>query len=200
MLTRLIATLEEKKQRARDWFLSFSKKPRASAWLSFFAFLEASVFPLPPDILQIALTLAHSTRWAWYALLTAGFSVLGGIAGYLIGAVFFKAIGAPIIQLYGLEETMAHVGNAFSENAFWTLFTAAFTPIPYKVFTIASGFFDINIASLVIASLVGRGLRFFGIGFLSYRYGETLRYLIYRYFNIASFLFILAIVAALFIL
>ena len=185
---------ETLKSRVRAWFLAFSRKPHASAWLSFFSFAESSFFPIPPDILQIALTLAHGARWAWYALVTTASSVAGGLAGYFIGAVFFWSLGEPLIAFYGLESEMAQVGEAFLKFTFWAIFAAAFTPIPYKVFTIAGGFFGVNIWIFLAASILGRGMRFFVIGFLTERYGAKLRYLIYRSFNIAS-LALIAILA-----
>jgi membrane protein YqaA with SNARE-associated domain len=109
--------------------------------------------------------------------------VAGGLFGYLIGYLAFTTFGAPLVNLYHLQEEFAAVENYFSNNAFWSILVAAFTPIPYKVFTLAAGLFRVNIWTFVLASLVGRGARFFAVAYLTKRFGERVMQLVLRYVN-----------------
>lgn len=179
--------LHKTRDRLRDWAIRHAEGPHAARWLSALSFSESSFFPIPPDILLIAIILSRKvSRWFYYAALTTVFSVLGGIAGYAIGYLFFDLFGQGIIAFYGLEEKMTIVQKLFSDNAFMAIFLAAFTPIPYKVFTIAAGVFSINLFPFVIASILGRGIRFFIVGYLAYLFGEGIRAVLYKYFNIIS--------------
>jgi len=174
------------KTRTRDWFVEHAEGPRAKIWLSFFSFAEATFFPLPPDLLLIAILIARAQRWVYYALLTTITSVLGGIAGYFIGLFLFDTIGASIIELYNLEVQFEQIGKLFANNAFLTIFVSAFSPIPYKVFTLSAGFFNISFLIFVAASLVGRTLRFFAVAFLTKKFGKQLGNFIFTYFNAVS--------------
>lgn len=186
--------IEAQKIRARDWFLAHAEGPHVKGWLAFFSFLESFIFPIPVDPLLIAILMAGATRWVYYALLTTAFSVLGGVAGYLIGAFFFVAIGKPIIAAYHLGDEMARVGELFEEWSFVAMFIAAFSPIPYKVFTIAAGFFHIDLATFFLASVVGRGLRFFAVAYLAKEYGRMLGSFLFRYFNAVTIVIALALI------
>src|SRR3989344_3754379 len=171
----------------------YARKQYAAWWLALFSFTEASFFPIAPDLFLIALLLIRK-RWIYYLAITTIASAFGGVAGYLLGFLFFQTVGASIISFYSLEHDMQVVEELFKENAFLAIFTAAFTPIPYKVFTIAGGFFQINIWVFLAASILGRGARFFIIGYLMSLYGERLKFLILKYFNIFSILFIVLVV------
>ena len=155
--------LTKKRDQMRDWVLRHAEGPRARLWLAAFSFTEASFFPIPPDILLIAILLTNGTHWVKYSLITTLSSVAGAVFGYIIGVFFFAVIGEPLIAFYNLQESMAHVGKLFADNAFITILLAAFTPIPFKVFTIAAGLFHIDFFVFIIASLLGRGTRFFAI-------------------------------------
>ncbi|MFW5853549.1 MAG: YqaA family protein [Patescibacteria group bacterium] len=154
----------------------------AKWYLAGVAFSESSFFIIPPDVILVAMIIAGANRWKFLALWTTLFSVIGGLAGYLIGWWLFDLIGRPIIDFYNLETELVVVGEMFNNNAFWAIFVSAFSPIPYKVFTIAAGFFSINIFSFLLASIVGRGLRFLIIAYLSKRFGRQAIDLVLKYF------------------
>ncbi len=190
--------LTKTRDKIRDWTLRHAEGPRARLWLAAFSFTEASFFPIPPDILLIAILLTNGTHWVRYSLITTLSSVAGAIFGYIIGVFFFAIIGEPLIAFYNLQESMAHVGKLFSDNAFITILLAAFTPIPFKVFTIAAGVWHIDFFIFVIASLLGRGTRFFAIGYLLHRFGRKISSLLYKYFNIVSLIMMVFIIAIIF--
>ena len=189
------------KDRIKKWTITHAKGPQGKFWLALFSFTESSFFPIPPDFIMIAVLLARQRhRWFFYALLTTIFSVLGGLFGYLIGFVFFEAIGTSIVSFYNLETQMETISAFFSQNAFFTVFLAAFTPIPYKVFTIGSGLFKINLLTFVVASILGRGIRFFAVAYFIKLYGKRISKVIYKYFNAFSLLVILFIILFIYLL
>lgn len=175
------------RQRLTRWFTARAHGRHAQAWLAVLAFTESSFFVVPPDALLVAMLLAGADRWRWFALLTTLASVAGAIAGYAIGWLFYDTIGAAIIAFYGLEQEIALVERYFDATAFWTIFAAAFTPIPYKVFVLAGGFFKINFALFVLASIAGRGIRFFLVAYLVRRYGSGFLAVASRYATIATY-------------
>lgn len=185
--------LERQKKDAKDWFIARAHGLHAKAWLALISFSEASFFIIPPEVLYLPMILAGASRWMYYAFITTAFSLLGGVFGYLIGAFLFDIVGEFIISTYNLEAQMLHISELFRENAFWTIFTAAFTPIPYKVFTISAGFFSINFLTFIIASILGRSARYFALGYVFKRYNKTLGNLIFKYFNILSVILIIVI-------
>lgn len=172
-----------------DWTIHWSKTKYASYSLFLLAFAESSFFPIPPDVLLLAMTVAHRFKWWFFALISTLGSVLGGIAGYFIGLFFFQAIGQPIVDFYHLQTAFDQVGVLYKENAFLAVFTAAFTPIPYKVFTIGGGFFQIPLEQLIIASLFGRAARFFAVAGAIRIFGRRISNAIEKYFDIASLIF-----------
>jgi len=180
-------------KRFKNWFLSRAHSPHAQVWLGVLSFTESSFFPIAPDLLLIAMLLAGGERWFRYATITTVTSVMGALFGYFIGAVLYETLGRHFITFYGFEQEFLSLGDAFADNVFWTIFTAAFTPIPYKVFTIAGGFFNVNIFMFVLASITGRALRFYVIAYLCKRYGKKLGFLIEKYFNTFSLIFVLLI-------
>lgn len=172
-----------------DWTIALARHPKAEWALFAIAFAESSFFPIPPDVLLIAMAVAVPLRALRYATITAVGSVLGGIAGYAIGAFVFSAIGAPIVAFYHAEGLVHSIGLKYESYAFFTVFTAAFTPIPYKVITIAAGFFKISFIPFVLASAIGRSLRFFLVAWLIHHYGARITAFIDKYFNLLSFAF-----------
>lgn len=172
------------------WTLNWASHPYAVYALFVVALLESSVFPIPPDILLIAMVVAVPLHWLRLALLTTIASVLGGILGYLIGFLFYESVGRAVIEFYHLSEFMNAVGTRYSAYAFSTIFTAAFTPVPYKVITISAGFFKVHFWTLVFASIIGRGLRFFLIALLLRMFGERIQNFIHQYFNILTLVFL----------
>lgn len=173
---------------ARDFVVRHAQSVHAEAWLFALAFAESSFFPIPPDVMLVVMLLAGSERFIYYSALTTVGSVMGGLFGYIIGAAFFELFGAPIVAFYGLESQVEQVAALFSTNAFWAIFMAAFTPIPYKVFTIAAGLFRIDVGVFILASFAGRGMRFFGEGLIMRLYGQRLGAIAYKYFNLFTLL------------
>ncbi len=180
--------------RIKDWAVKHVTGIRAKFWLALLSFSEASFFPVQPDFLLIAILGVNAQRWFYYASLTTIFSLLGGIAGYLIGFFFFDLFGQQIIDFYNLHEEVRIVSEKFSNNAFWAIFFSALTPIPYKVFTISAGFFKINLIIFIIASIFGRAMRFFAVGYFMHKFGKQTVYYFFKYFNIISLLLILLII------
>lgn len=177
------------------WVLHWAETPYGVPVLFVLAFAESSFFPIPPDVLLIALTLSIPKKGFYYAAICSIGSVLGGIAGYGIGYFFWETIGQPIIDLYHAQAAYAAVQRAYQDNAFFAVFTAAFTPIPYKVFTIAGGICHIRLwQDLVLASVIGRSLRFFIVATLFFFFGPPIKKFIDRYFELLTVLFTLLIV------
>ena len=136
--------MDKLKQKFRDSVLRFAEGPHSTAWLSFLSFVEASIFPVPPDLLLVAiLSTGEHRRWVFYSFITTISSVFGGLLGYIIGYAFFGLVGEQMISFYGLEDQFLKIGSLLDKNAFLTIFVSGFTPIPYKIFTITSGFFEI---------------------------------------------------------
>ena len=145
-------------------------------YLAFISFIESSFFPIPPDVMIIPMVIAKKYDFFKIFLITTIFSVLGGILGYFIGAVFFD-IGMQIMTFYGYEEKLSNIkSNLINSESFYAwlgiLFLAGFTPLPYKVFTIASGLIGFNILVFIFISLISRGLRFFIVSYLTYKFGD----------------------------
>jgi len=194
-IKRFLDTIERWKIATKEWCLKHADGPHAKRWLAFFSFTESSFFPLPPEMLLIPMTIAKPLRWFSYAFLTTSMSVLGAVAGFFIGAFFFEIAGEPIISFYGLESELANISKLFAANAFFAIFSAAFTPIPYKIFTLSAGFFSVNFFIFILASLLGRGLRYFSLGYILKLFGNRLGRFIFKYFNIISLVIVLLITA-----
>ena len=170
-----------------NWVLSWGNSKYGILALFLFAFIESSFFPIPPDVLLMALCLSQPSKAFWYAFVTTVGSVLGGLFGYFIGYALYETIGKLIIAALGYQAAFESVGKLFAENAFLAIFGAAFTPIPYKVFTIAAGVWGIPLPIFVLASLLGRAGRFFAVSALLYFAGPKLKNFIDEYFNIVTF-------------
>ncbi len=145
-------------------------------YLAIVSFVESSFFPIPPDVMVIPMVISKKNDFIKIFLITTIFSVLGGMLGYLIGAFFFE-FGAHIMSFYGYEDKLSKIkGNLVNTDGFYAwlgvLFLAGFTPLPYKVFTIASGLIGFNFLIFVLISLISRGLRFFIVSYLSYKFGD----------------------------
>ena len=176
------------------WTLHWAKTPQAPYALFGIAFIESSFFPIPPDILLIAMVVAKREKWLRDAAICTIGSVCGALFGYFIGWSLYETVGKVIVNAYHLQPMMDLVGKKYADNAFLTVFTAAFTPIPYKVITIAAGLFRISIFTLVIASIVGRAGRFFLVAGALRIYGEKIEKSIEKYFDILSIVFILLLI------
>lgn len=181
-------------KRLYNWVLSWAESKYGTWALALNAFAESSFFPIPPDVLQIALSVGKPKKSFFYALISSIGSVLGGIFGYLIGLFLFESIGKLIITALGYQEQFLLVGEWYASNAFLAILGAAFTPIPYKVFTIAAGFWQVGLLVLLVASAIGRPLRFFIIATLIYFFGPKVKVFIDKYFNWLSLLVFIIII------
>ena len=186
-------------RRLYDWVLSWAETPYGMPALGLLAFAEASVFPVPPDVLLIALCLAVPTRSFRFALVATLGSTAGGVLGYLLGWGVWDSLSQFFYQYVPgfTAEGFTRVKALFDQYDFWTVFAAGFTPIPYKIFTIAAGAFQINFPVFVVASLISRGLRFFLVAALFYYLGRPARILIEKYFNLLTILFLVLLLGAL---
>jgi membrane protein YqaA with SNARE-associated domain len=163
-----------------DWAMAQAERPYALWTLALIAFVESSVFPIPPDVLLIPMVLAAPTRaWLIAGVCTLS-SVVGGLAGYAIGALLFGTVGEPILQFYGYLERFAEFQAAYNDWGAWIVFGAGLTPFPYKVITIASGVTRLDLATFMIASVLARGLRFFVLAALLWWFGPPIRRFIER--------------------
>ena len=173
----------------RSWSFKWIDSPYLVFALFFIAFAESSFFPIPPDILLIAILAASAVRWWYFALIVTIGSILGGIFGYILGLGFYELIGIKIVEMYNLHRFMDSIAIKYSENAFFTIFLAAFTPIPYKIITISAGLFKISFWQFMFASIFGRGLRFFGIALFFKFFGKHFGHLVEKHFNIIFWIF-----------
>ena len=145
-------------------------------YLAIVSFVESSFFPIPPDVMVVPMVISKKTDFKKIFFITTIFSVLGGMLGYIIGAFFFE-FGAQIMNFYGYENKLNNIKESLIRNdGFYAwlgiLFLAGFTPLPYKVFTIASGLIGFNFLIFVLISLISRGLRFFLVSYFSYKFGD----------------------------
>jgi membrane protein YqaA with SNARE-associated domain len=176
-------------RRTYDWVLGWADHRYGGLALLLLAFAESSVFPIPPDVLLMALALGKPDAAFRFALICSVGSVAGGLAGYLIGWLLMDGLGRPIIELYNAQAAYAEVEQRFVAHGGWAVAIAGFTPIPYKVFTIAAGATQLSLSSFVLASVVSRSARFFLISGLIYYYGPTIKVFIDKYFNILTIVF-----------
>lgn len=182
-------------RRLYDWVLHWAETPYGSWALFLLAFCESSFFPIPPDVLLIALAVALPKKALRYAWICSVGSVLGGCLGYLIGWQFMANLGQRIIAFYGLSQKVDYIQSLYMAYDAWAIGIAGFTPIPYKVFTISAGAFQINFSVFVIASIVSRSARFFLVGGLIYIFGAKIQAFIDRYFNMLAVAFTVLLVA-----
>lgn len=169
-------------RRLYDWMLTFSHTPYATAALCMFSFCEAIFFPVPPFVLQIPMTLERRSRAWWYAGVTTVSSVLGGVVGYGVGHLFSDWVRAHVFSPQALQQF-----ERFSSNI-WLLTGGAIAVHPYKLYTIAAGIFAVPLSSFIIASVIGRGLLFFGIAALLWLFGAPIKILIEKYFTLLTVL------------
>jgi len=157
--------------------LNLSAHKSSKYYLALVSFIESSFFPIPPDVMVIPMVISKKADFLKIFLIATIFSVLGGIFGYFIGAFFFD-LGMQIMNFYGYETKLTDLKNSLIDSkSFYAwlgiLFLAGFTPLPYKVFTIASGLIGFNILVFILISFISRGLRFFIVSYLSYKFGDT---------------------------
>ena len=187
-------------KRTYNWTLEKAQHKNAKWYLSLISFAESSFFPIPPDILLIPMALASKARALFYAFMCTLFSVLGGILGYAIGYFFYNSVGIYIVEFYHLENSFSVFKNYYKEFGILIVLGAGITPFPYKFITIASGVFGLNIFLFIIVSIIGRGLRFYLIAILLYFFGEKIKLIIDKYFNILTIVFFILLVGSVFII
>ncbi len=170
-------------RRIYDWVLRWADSKWGSLALFILAFIEASFFPVPPDVLLIALCLGRPKKSLRYASICLAGSVAGAAAAYGLGYWAWDLINHWFIPGLFSQEAFDSVRELYEKWNFWAVFTAAFTPIPFKIFTLAGGVFSINFPMFLIACMIGRGARFFLLGFLILKFGPPIKSFIDKYFN-----------------
>jgi membrane protein YqaA with SNARE-associated domain len=176
-------------RRLYDWVLSWAESRYGIYALFLIAFAESSFFPIPPDVLLIGLALGQPQRAYRFALICTVGSVTGGAFGYLIGWQLMETVGQPILEFYHAADKFAVVKTYFSDYGGWMVATAGFTPIPYKVFTIASGAVTLSFPTFFLASVAGRAGRFYLVAALIFFFGPPIKVFIDRHFNLLTIVF-----------
>ncbi len=186
-----------------DWVLKWAESPYGALALFIIAFTESIFFPIPPDVLLIALVLGSRAKAFRFALICTIGSVTGAMVGFYIGSAiwldgtnqftpfamfFFNNVPGFTVELY------ENIKQLYNEWDFWLVFAAGFTPIPYKVFTVTSGVFDVNFVLFVLASFISRGARFFLVAWLIWKFGPTIKQFIDKYFNLLAILFTILLI------
>ena len=188
-------------QKLYDRCLELARHKLSKPFLAFVSFIESSFFPIPPDVMIVPMVLAKKEEYFRIFLVATIFSVLGGVLGYFLGSLFLE-FSMSIIEFYSYEDKVFELQDKLSNKAglvFWigTLFLAGFTPLPYKVFTITSGFIGFNIYIFIIISLISRGLRFFIVSYFSMKFGDKFEILLkregFKWFTIVGILIVVII-------
>ncbi|HPQ94319.1 MAG: DedA family protein [Thiothrix sp.] len=175
-----------------DKVMGWAKHPHAELYLGSLSFAESSFFPVPPDIMLIPMVMARPQRWLWLAALTTAASVIGGIAGYLIGAFAFDILH-PLILEWGYGDKLEQAKNWFEHWGVWAVVVAGFSPIPYKIFTITAGLLSMALIPFTFASIIGRGARFFIVSALLAWLGPRMEPLIIRYIEWLGWIIVAAL-------
>jgi membrane protein YqaA with SNARE-associated domain len=187
-------------RRLYDSVIRLAGHPRAIPILGVISFLESSVFPIPPDVMLIPMVLANRDKAFRIALVCTVCSVLGGLLGYAIGYYFFETIGEWVVRTYGLQSGLATFRAGFAEYGIWIILIKGLTPIPYKLVTIASGAAHFDLFTFVWASIVTRGVRFFVVSALLWKFGEPIRAFIEKRLMLVTWLFLIALVGGFIVL
>jgi membrane protein YqaA with SNARE-associated domain len=190
-------------KRLYDWVLSWGDSRWGALALFVLAFAESSFFPIPPDVLLIALCLGAVKRSFRYAAICLAGSILGAVVGYAIGFYLWQNSAGEYTALANWfynnvfsMDSFLEVKSLYDAYDFWIVFTAGFTPLPYKLFTITGGLFKIDFVMFIIASIVSRGLRFFLIGGLIWKFGAPIKTFIDKYFNLLAILFTILLIGS----
>lgn len=194
-------------KRLYDWVLSWGDSRWGALALFILAFAESSFFPIPPDVLLIVLCLGAVTRSFRFAAICLAGSILGAAGGYAIGYYLWQNTAGEYTALANWffahvfsEESFLEVKSLYDEYDFWIVFTAGFTPLPYKLFTISGGLFRIDLVMFFVASIVSRGLRFFLIAGLIWKFGAPIKTFIEKYFNLLAILFTVLLIGGFFLI
>jgi len=181
-------------KRLYDRSMAWIQTPYGVWFLFFLALAESSFFPVPPDVFLMALCIAVPKRSFRYASICAVGSVLGGAIGYGLGLEFMDTVGYRILNWYGLTAKYEVVQSLYRQYDAWAVGAAAFTPLPYKLFTITAGAFKINFVTFMLVSMLARSARFFLVTGLIYKFGGSIRNFIERYFNLLTIIFLILLV------
>lgn len=180
------------------WVLHWADTPYGTPALFLLSFAESSFFPIPPDVLQIALSISKPRRSFYYAAVSGVGSVAGALLGWFIGFALWSALGEFFTAYVPgcSPENIEYVGSLYRDNAFLAIFGAAFSPIPYKVFTISAGIFFqyVPLWVLIVASVLGRFSRFFAVAVCIYFFGPSIKTLLDKYFGLATLVFFILLV------
>ena len=191
-----------------DWVLSWAHSPFGERALFVLALAESSFFPVPPDVLLIALVLGKRETWLRLAILCSIASVIGGLAGYAIGHfLWYSGDSYSSIALFFFNnipgftiESFNAVSKLYDVYSFWIVFTAGFTPIPYKIITITAGVANINVSIFIVTSVISRSLRFFLVAWLIFKFGESINAFINKWFNVLSIAFVVLLIGGFYVL
>ncbi len=167
-------------RRLYNWTLALADSPYALWALAFVAFLESSVFPIPPDIIMIPMILARPNRAFLIAGVALVASVTGALLGYYIGASLFDVVGKPMLEFYGKTDAAEQFNQRFQDWGAWAVLIAGVTPFPFKVITIMSGWTGLNLGVFIVSSIIARGLRFYIVAALLWKFGTPIRDFIER--------------------
>jgi membrane protein YqaA with SNARE-associated domain len=170
-------------RRLYDWTLSLAARPSAPYALGAVSFAESSFFPVPPDVMLVPMALARPERAWFYATVCTLTSVVGGLVGYLIGALLYDSVGSWLFRVYGLTEGAEAFRAAYAQYGHWIILLKGLTPIPYKLVTITSGFAGYDLFWFVLLSIVTRGARFFALAALLGRFGPLIKGVLDRHLN-----------------
>lgn len=182
-----------------DWTMRLADHPRAMWALAVVAFVESSVFPIPPDVIMIPMILARPHRaWAIAGVALVA-SVIGGMLGYAIGALAYEQIGQPILESMGKAEAMQAFNTRFNDFGFWAVLGAGITPFPYKVITIMSGWTGMPLGTFIATSILARGLRFFIVAALLWKFGAPIRDFIERRLGLMFTLFLVLLIGGFYV-
>jgi membrane protein YqaA with SNARE-associated domain len=181
-------------RRLYDWTLSLAAHPRALWALAFVAFIEASVFPIPPDVLMIAMIIAAPSRAFLIAAVATLASVAGGLLGYGIGAFAFETVGRPALEALGKGAAIEAFNTRFNDFGFWSVLVAGVTPFPFKVITIMSGWTGLPLDVFIGTSLIARALRLFVVAALLWKFGPPIRDFIERRLGLMFTLFVVLLI------
>jgi len=181
-------------RRLYDWVIRLAGHPRAIPAMGVVSFAESSFFPIPPDVMLVPMILANRQKAFKIAVVCTVCSVLGGLLGYAIGFYFFETIGAWVVKTYGLQAGLEKFRDEFTRYGTWVILIKGLTPIPYKLVTIASGAAHFDLFTFVWASIVTRGVRFFLVAALLWKYGEPIRAFIEKRLTLVMWTFLIVLV------
>ncbi|WAT17327.1 DedA family protein [Aurantiacibacter sp. MUD11] len=177
-----------------DWTMAKAAHPHAQWWLAFFAFIESSFFPIPPHPLLGLMCLAEPKKALRFALICTGFSVLGGLFGYVIGYFLYDLVGVWLIGALGLTEAFPQAACYLNERDWEVIVVAGATPVPFKLLTITAGFISMNLGTFIIASVAGRGFIFMTVGVLFRLFGAPIKAVIDKYLGTVTTIFVVLVI------